>query len=207
MDKDKYVKFSVSYLFSIKIDDKYLLVHSRRKNTYQPIGGCYKFFDSAVPLLLKLGCIPADKDPFDLRIFVPEASVPEFSDWLASGKDRENTFEREFFEEMFIENKYLNIEDFGFPEFNKVQDGYVNIKYDDFYKIKSAYPMDIVSVTLSDSQKEQIKKVVESGKTPFIFATESDIKKGEVLVNGKVVPIGSHTKKILQTSPKSLVLA
>lgn len=205
MDKEKYVKFSVSYLFSIKIDDKYLLVHSRRKNTFQPIGGCYKFFDSAVPFLESLGCLPADKEPDDLRIFVPIDKINEFSKWLLSGKDRETTFEREFVEEMFIENQFLDYEKFGLPEFKKIKEGYINIRRDKFYDMLMAYPMDIVSVSLSPSQKDQILQMVNSNKVPFVLASEKEINRGIVTYQNKLVPIGTHTKKILtETEPASM---
>lgn len=45
--RDKQVRFSLAYLFRIKIDGKYLLVkNSKIANQYQPIGGVYKKFDS-----------------------------------------------------------------------------------------------------------------------------------------------------------------
>lgn len=204
MNKDEYIRVLASYLFSIKIDDKYLLVHSRRKNTFQPLGGCYKFFESAVPYLSSMGCLPADKDPYDLRLYVPAERINDFSEWLRSGKDRETTFDREFTEELFIENNYLDFSKFGYPKFEKYKNGYMNIKYDEFYGMLSAYPMDIVSVELSKEQEKLIKEMVANPESPFVFATEKDIAKGFVMKNDKKVRIGDHTKKIVVPEQKSL---
>ena len=89
--------------------------------------------------------------------------------------------------------------------YKKIKEGYINIRRDKFYDMLVAYPMDIVSVSLSPSQKDQILQMVNSNKVPFVLASEKEINRGIVTYQNKLVPIGTHTKKILtETEPASM---
>ena len=57
----EYIRVSASYLFNIQLDNQYLLVKSERRNQYQPIGGCYKYFSDAEDFLSSIGAIPEKK--------------------------------------------------------------------------------------------------------------------------------------------------
>jgi hypothetical protein len=38
----KDIRLSIAYLYRIKVENEYLLVKSRTRGYYQPVGGCYK---------------------------------------------------------------------------------------------------------------------------------------------------------------------
>ena len=101
----EYIRISTSYLFNIKLDNQYLLVKSERRNLYQPIGGCYKYFPEAEEFLLSIGAIPEKKSNgidslMDLRLLVPKDNIEAFIEWFMSGQNRETTYHREFNEEL-----------------------------------------------------------------------------------------------------------
>ena len=52
------IRISFSYLYRIKIDNKYLLIkNSHGTELFQPIGGVYKYFTDAEIKLKKLGAV------------------------------------------------------------------------------------------------------------------------------------------------------
>ena len=70
------VRLSISYLFRLEVDGKYLLVKGNRlKSQFQPVGGVYKFYAEAKPNLEKWKYRPDTKmgnidETDDLRIFI-----------------------------------------------------------------------------------------------------------------------------------------
>ena len=49
---NKLVRLSIAYLIRIKIGNQYLLVRGERlSHQYQPVGGAYKFYQTALPFL------------------------------------------------------------------------------------------------------------------------------------------------------------
>ena len=104
--KHELVRYSISALLRIKIDDKYLLVKNRHWGKYQPVGGVLKRFPHSEHTLCKLGI--RDDNMFsqdeinrgDLRIQLPASNITKFLDWYASGIGRELEPWREFYEEL-----------------------------------------------------------------------------------------------------------
>lgn len=203
-----YIRISASYLFKITISkdakELYLLVKSDRRNQYQPIGGCYKYFPEAIEYLNSIGFVPENSSNgvdsvSDIRMVIPEENIDLFLKWYDSGKGRETSFYREFVEEVV---DYLPDEQK--KNFNKIDcqllaKGSYDVFYDDEKKIKSIKPMDIISIKLTEIQYNNIKQLVQSNKDRFILVTREDIENGFKLDDGfnKLV-IGSHTRKILE---------
>jgi len=104
---NKEVRLSISYLFRIEVNGKYMLVKNRKRDYYQLVGGAYKAFDSAKPFFKKYRVNP-DKQfttshgvaKSDLRFMVPGRHVLKMIDWFHSQKDRETSQWREFCEEL-----------------------------------------------------------------------------------------------------------
>ncbi len=114
---NKEVRLSISYLFRIQVNGKYLLVKNRRRSYYQLVGGAYKAFDGAKATFDKYGVKPDNRfktthgiAKSDLRFLVPGLWALRMIDWFHSQKDRETSQWREFCEELLttdILDKYL----------------------------------------------------------------------------------------------------
>ena len=104
--KHELVRYSISALLRIQVDDKYLLVKNRHWDKYQPVGGVLKRLPHSGRKLCELGV--RDDNMFnhddinrgDLRVHVPARSITRFLDWYASGVGRELEPWREFYEEL-----------------------------------------------------------------------------------------------------------
>lgn len=84
--KDEYIRFSMSYQYRIRINDKYLLVKNNNWNFYQHVGGKYKRNAHTAKVLsdfgfrddLKLSTTGRMKD--DLAVFIPAGNAIKFLD-------------------------------------------------------------------------------------------------------------------------------
>lgn len=100
------VRVSVSYLFRIKVDGRYLLIAGHRFPQYQPVGGVYKVTGSAKAFLDALPALDDDLVPLDavseldLRLRIPADKLPSFYRWFETGRHRETSPWREFSEEL-----------------------------------------------------------------------------------------------------------
>jgi hypothetical protein len=108
--RSKNVRVSIAAILRIAFSDNaYLLIRNlHRRESYVPLGGVYKYYDSARATLDKFGFRPhrttsehAAEMANDLRGFVSGRDLIAFLHWFRSGKDRENTcLEREIQEEL-----------------------------------------------------------------------------------------------------------
>ncbi|WP_407517848.1 SMODS-associated NUDIX domain-containing protein [Elizabethkingia anophelis] len=105
--REQEIRLSISYLFRIKVDEKFLLVKSRTRSYFQPVGGCYKTLPGSRKIFEKLGIRPDRKFETekgiaknDLRIYVKGKNVIDFFKWYDSKEDRETSPWREFCEEL-----------------------------------------------------------------------------------------------------------
>jgi hypothetical protein len=100
------VRYSISAMVRIRVDDKYLLVKNRHWGKYQPVGGVFKRLPHSEHVLSTLGVCednmfkPDDLNRGDLRVQVPARSIPGFLNWYVTGNGRELHPWREFFEEL-----------------------------------------------------------------------------------------------------------
>jgi SMODS-associated NUDIX domain len=101
------VRLSIAYLYRIKVNNHYLLVKSRTRNYFQPVGGAFKTLPGSEKIFEKLEVKP-DRlietehgvAKGDLRVYVQGINVIEFLEWFNSKEDRELSPWREFCEEM-----------------------------------------------------------------------------------------------------------
>ena len=102
----QHIRVSASYLFRIKVDGSYLLVKGDRWEQYQPVGGVYKISSGAKQVMDEIGALDDDLVPIDkislhdLRIRIPANKLVAFVRWFESGRSRETSPWREFYEEM-----------------------------------------------------------------------------------------------------------
>ena len=107
------IRFSIAYLYKIKIDDKYLLIKGSKIEQLQPVGGVYKVCSSFSTIERKLNIIFENERGFyekeDLRFCIKGKNISKVLNWFDSRKNREVAVYREFYEEI-IKNNILPIE-------------------------------------------------------------------------------------------------
>jgi len=166
--RKKEIRLSIAYLFRIKIDGKYLLVKSRLKPIYQPVGGAFKTLPGSEKIFEKLQVRP-DRlietehgiAKGDLRVYVRGINVIEFLEWFNSKEDREISPGREFCEEL-ISTDILPWKDFR----------YINYKFKGTVKSpiitmdtggKGMFLFEIYDLVINDEQKPILQELLRNG--------------------------------------------
>ncbi|MGB4438858.1 MAG: hypothetical protein WBJ13_06445, partial [Sedimentibacter sp.] len=100
------IRVSISYLFQIKADNKYLLIKGSRIDQYQPVGGVFKMLESFKETKRNFELSDDDHLPIDgtskddLRVRVKGKYLVKLLKWFYTRKNREVGVHREFYEEM-----------------------------------------------------------------------------------------------------------
>ncbi len=153
----KKVRMSLSYLFSICIDNKYLLIKGGRVDQFQPLGGVFHYFDSFNEIKNRLNISDVTSSQFhdknDLRIFVPGNNVLSVVDWFHSRKNRECTVTREFIEEL-VDTGVLEIQDLKEVQFEFKKSIETGIRFSEPFKMNEYNIYEIYKVTFSDKSLE-----------------------------------------------------
>lgn len=200
--REKKVRFSLAYLFRIKIDGKYLLVkNSKISNQYQPIGGVYKKFESFKKISDELGVTEEKKTNFrvpdDLRVYVQSKNTIKFAKWFHTRKNREFNVIREFYEEIIDKNilEIQNLKDIEF-EFIKTYDS--GLHYTEQFDSYEILLHDIFEVRLKSNDAEKLKQYVDSSSDNYLILVEqTDILRKAVTIGGVDYKIGEQTINIL----------
>jgi hypothetical protein len=181
------VRLSVSYLYRIKIDDKYLLVRGHRiRNQYQPVGGVYKklpdsdgFFNSINALddnLFKID--PSSKG--DLRLRIKGRHVFEFMRWFDSAKGRETDVWREFYEELVVP-KIVNLEDFGYVFTRHIKRHVTPIYYSPYVQMRERIVAEVYELIPSTLQEKALRALLGIENQAYKWVTEDVIKRRGVV--------------------------
>ena len=98
---NKDIRFSISYLYRIKIDDEYLLIKGNRIDQFQPIGGVYKYYSSFLSIKNDYEIRSESQNNFcegeDLRFIVKGKYIIPILNWFNSKKNIEVNIHREFY--------------------------------------------------------------------------------------------------------------
>lgn len=196
------IRLTIAYLFRIEVNGKYLLVKSKRiPNTYQPVGGVYKYYDpEAKKDLLAMGaetdnCMGNDAiSERDLRVMLSNRNkIHQFLQWFFNGENRETDPWREFYEEMVV-TKILPAEEFGYIHYELVGQCFEPIHRDKFLHVDTFKYADIFTPKfVTHSQIEELKKLVTNSSNEYIWVNKDEIEKGKSNDNHI---IADHTKKI-----------
>jgi hypothetical protein len=202
---NKELRLSIAYLFNIEVNGKYLLIKSNRlKDTYQPIGGVYKYFNpEAKKQLDKIGIITDNAiendeiSEYDLRVKLRNRrNLKAFLVWFFSKENREVDPWREFFEEL-VKTGILPAEKFGYMHYELVAQGFEKIHYDPFFKVDTFKYTDIYKPKyVMHEQENAIRSLLTIPNEEYIWVTEEEIMRDRSNNNQRIAP---HTKKIFQT--------
>lgn len=210
--RGKKIRFSMSYLYRIKIEDKYLLVKNNNYGHFQLVGGKYKILDDTRSKLKtdfdavddpKLPNSGVMKD--DFALFIPAKNAMKFLDWFNKGVDREVSHWREFYEELIVGDgeSFLSIENFPYVNYNYRGKVLTPIKrtpgWDDCYEILQ---YDILDLVPTPEQRQELKDLLKKGDSAKIKWASSNLidSLGHDPINkNKNYDIGQHTKWALNT--------
>ena len=196
----KKVRMSLSYLFSICIDNKYLLIKGGRVDQFQPLGGVFHYFDSFNEIKNRLNISDVTSSQFhdknDLRIFVPGNNVLSVVDWFHSRKSRECTVTREFIEEL-VDTGVLEIQDLKEVQFEFKKSIETGIRFSEPFKMNEYNIYEIYKVTFSDKSLETKILANTSKNKQYLWCDNLDIEATKVSLDGLDRKIGQHSKYIV----------
>lgn len=176
--RKKEIRLSIAYLFRINVDGKYLLVKSRLKPVYQPVGGAFKTLPGSEKVFEKLQVRPdrlietehgIAKE--DLRVHVKGINVIEFLEWFKSREDRELSPWREFCEELISTGilpwrqfRYINYKFKG-----TVQSPIITMDSGG----KGMFLFEIYDLVINDEQKPILQELLRNGnKEEYIWVDD-----------------------------------
>lgn len=194
------IRFSISYLYKIRIDNRYLLIRGKNIEQYQPIGGVYKYNDTFQEKTRNWNVTFEDQKGFyedgDLRFFTDGRYVKQVLDWFNTRKNREVTIYREFHEEL-IEPKILSLDSLPRTKFEYLRNVKTKIKFSTHFETDEILVYDIFRVYLSKEDERIIKEELSKSHSELILVDAKNIEKGHYQIDKIDRSIGAHAKHIL----------
>jgi hypothetical protein len=203
----KKIRFSMSYLYRIKVEDKYLLVKNNNYGHFQLVGGKYKILeDTRSKLKTDFDAMDDPKLPNsgimkdDFALFIPAKNAMKFLDWFNKGVDREVSHWREFYEELIVGDgeNFLSLENFPYVNYNYRGKVLTPIKrtpgWDDCYEILQ---YDILDLVPTPEQRQELKSLFLKGNSSKIKWASSNLIDSlghDPISKNKDYDIGHHTK-------------
>ena len=187
------IRFSIAYLYKIKIDDKYLLIKGSKIEQLQPVGGVYKVCSSFSTIERKLNII-FEKE--DLRFCIKGKNISKVLNWFDSRKNREVAVYREFYEEI-IKNNILPIEVLSSMRIEFLKQIKPKMAYSKHFKKNEILLFDIYEIHLPDEYTDMIRKYVKEENDLIKLVDREDIEKECVDIRGKSFKIGAHSQYII----------
>lgn len=179
--RNRDVRISIAYLYRIKVDNLYLLVKSRTRNYYQPVGGCYKTLPGSEKIFDKLNVRPDRKFETekgiaknDLRVYVKGKNVIDFLKWFKSKEDRETSPWREFCEEL-IGEEILPWKQFRFIDYKfkgQVKSPIIELLSGG----KGMFIYDVYDLVINDEQRPILEDLQTKENNKFIWVTDDMVQ-------------------------------
>lgn len=202
--RNKEVRISIAYLFKIKIDNKYLLVKSRRRNYYQPVGGAFKTLPGSEKIFEKLNIKP-DRlvetehgiAKNDLRVYMKGVNIIEFLEWFNSKQDRELSPWREFCEEL-ISTEILPWKPFRYIDYKfrgVVKSPIINMDSGG----KGMFLFEVYDLVINDEQKLVLETLLRNGnKEEYVWVDDYLIQRlgHDDRTKEQLFEISPHTKYV-----------
>ncbi|MEZ4772696.1 MAG: hypothetical protein R3D00_05880 [Bacteroidia bacterium] len=206
--RGEYVRFSMSYQYRIKIQNRYLLVKNSNFGHYQLVGGKYKrnvFTNNILKTMgatddSKLQTVGLMKD--DLAVFVPAKNAIKFIDWFNTKKDREVSHWREFYEELIdVKGKVLPHDIFPYINYNYTCSVITPLKRTPGWECWEILQYDVLDLLPNSEQEAELEKLLAQGDTDYIKWADEELIKHlghDNREKKKLYDIGQHTKWVIQ---------
>jgi len=194
------IRLSISYLFKIKVDGKYLLVKGNRiPNQFQPVGGVFKRYRESFYALERLKVtddnnVPIDDTSIDdLRVKMPALNVISFLRWYKSQLGREVSPYREFYEEL-IRTEILTQKVFPYLNYIHLKRHETGIRYSPHFKCYEILIAEIFEIRPTEEQTAALRELQEKSSDQYVWVSDDAIeRKG-------ATPGGLSTYSISETS-------
>ena len=188
--------------FRIEDHGRFLLLRgSRIPNQYQPVGGVYKFNDSARGLLQEWGARTDDLIPIDevsaddLRLRIPGRRLVAFVKWFESGRSREIGPWREFYEEL-VKTMVLPGDNFPHVRADFIRRHFSQVRYSPFSRCQELLIADIYELLPTETQRRSLRAITESSSEDYHhFWADADLIKRRGAIPGE-----SHSRTISITA-------
>lgn len=209
--KNETIRFSMSYQYLIKIDDKYLLVKNANPNWnwFQHVGGKYKRLPETKKILNDLEAFDDIKQPTsglkkdDLAVFIPAKNAVKFLEWFDSNKEREVSHWREFYEELLggKTNKPVitNTDVFPYVNYRLLKTVRTPIKrtpIESGWNCWELLSYDVLELIPTLEQKTELRKVKNSSTVKWVSGDLIDRLGYDPSRQKLSLSIGAHTKWI-----------
>lgn len=199
-----YIRFSMSYLYRIKVNDKYLLIKNSNWDHYQHVGGKYKRIGLTQKILNDFEAIDDLKMPTnglkkdDLAVFVPAKNAIKFIDWFNSGKDREISHWREFYEELIEgKGKLLDQKTFPYVNYNLRKSVITPLKRASNWDCWEILQYDVLDLLPAKEQERMLEDLCQKGDTDYIKWADTALIQSlgfDSRQSRTLYKIGEHTK-------------
>ncbi|MBN8651452.1 MAG: hypothetical protein J0L67_08485 [Cytophagales bacterium] len=202
--RGEYIRFSMSYLYRIKVNDRYLLVKNSNWNHFQLVGGKYKRIGLTQKILNDFEAIDDLKMPTnglkkdDLAVFVPAKNAIKFIDWFNSHSDREISHWREFYEELIEgKGKLLDQKIFPFVNYNFRKSVITPLKRTENWDCWEILQYDVLDLIPTVDQERMLEDLYKKGDTDYVKWADNSLIQS-LGFDGRnsttVYNIGPHTK-------------
>lgn len=182
LEPNELIRVSISGLFRICVDGRFLLVRGMRiLNQYQPVGGVFKRLPKSTYYLQELGVLDDDKLPIDddsrddLRIRVPLEALPKFLEWYRTEKGREVTPEREFREEL-LETNLLARDQFKYIFYERIRTHVTGIKRSHHFDCNEILIAEIYELNMTPDQAIAFRDLQRNASEQYLWCDEALIR-------------------------------
>lgn len=194
------IRFSMAYLYKIKIDNKYLLIKGNKIDQLQPVGGVYKVYSSFGAVENRLDIILENERGFyekdDLRFCTAGKNIRKVLNWFNSRENREVAVYREFYEEI-VKNDILPVEALSRIKIEYLKQTQPKVKYSKYFKKNEVLLFDIYEIHLMAEDSEMIRKYSEKENSIIKLVDSDEIERECININKKSYRIGAHSRYIL----------
>ena len=179
---NKRVRISISYLYRINIDGRYLLVKGSRFDQYQPVGGVYKTHRSFDAIRQQFNVLtdqlltPDPVSENDLRVRIRGRNLYGFVQWFESGHNREADCLREFREEL-LQTAILPAISFQNVKYDFITRRYHKLRYSQWAASQELLIADIVELIPTAEQTTALRLLNNGTDERYIWADEDQIRR------------------------------
>ena len=199
----RYVRLSISYLYRIKVDGKYLLIKGRRHDQFQPVGGVFKVYPTGKARLVEWEALDDNLyaiDPLgadDLRVRIRGKYITPFSDGSMTVEERETDSWREFQEEL-VASGFLSPNLFQHVRADYVGTGDTGLRWGAQPQSLELIYAEVFELIPTEDQAVALRAAV-GGNDRLYWASEEEIRRqGASLGQGVVKAISEHSLWIVE---------
>lgn len=199
----KSVRVSISYLYQIERQGKYLLIKGRRYDQFQPVGGVFKVYPAGQAELQKIGALNDTLYPIDpigvddLRIRVAGRHLVRLFEWFHSRRGRETDVWREFREEL-IAPGHLSDKVFKYVRAEYLRSRDTGVRWSDWAQSYEIVFAEIYKLVPTSDQERELTRLQHQGDTDLRWVEESEIRRrGLVAGSAKAAEISAHSAWII----------